>query len=82
MRQVDRRRHIGLGLAAGETEHDPLIAGPFVLVAAGIDTLGNVGRLRVEVIFQRGMTPVEPFLLVADHTHRFARGPFDQIAGN
>ena len=36
------RRHQLGGLVAGETEHDALVAGAFVLVAGGVDALGDV----------------------------------------
>ena len=48
VRVVDRRRHQFRRLAAGIAEHDALVAGALVLVAAGIDALGDVGRLGVE----------------------------------
>ena len=37
VREVDRRRHQRVGLAAGVAEHDALVAGAFVLVAGGVD---------------------------------------------
>ena len=42
---VDRRRHQFRRLAAGIAEHDALVARALVLVAGGVDALGDVGRL-------------------------------------
>ena len=39
---VDRRRHQLRGLVAGVAEHDALVAGALVLVAGGIDALGDM----------------------------------------
>ena len=63
---VDRRRHQFRRLAAGVAEHDALVAGALVLVAGGIDALGDVGRLGVEQNLDLGGLPVEAVLLVAD----------------
>jgi hypothetical protein len=43
VRELDRHRHQLRGLAAGEAEHQTLVAG-----AAGVDPLGDVGRLPVD----------------------------------
>ena len=43
---VDRRRHQLGRVLAGVAEHDALVAGAFILVAAAVDALGDVGRLR------------------------------------
>ena len=51
MGEVDRQRHQLRGLAAGEAEHQPLVAG-----AAGVDALGDVGGLPVS--FQQDLTAV------------------------
>src|SRR3546814_3293195 len=66
MGKMDRRRHEGFGLAAGEAEHDALVARALVLVAGGVDALGDVARLRVDEILHRHVAPVEAVLLVAD----------------
>ncbi len=71
--EVDRRRHQVLGLAAGEAEHDALVARPLVLVADGVDALGDVRRLGVDQDFDLHLLPVEPGLLVADVLDRPAR---------
>ena len=63
---VDRRRHELRRLVAGIAEHDPLIAGTDVLVAQGIDALGNVRRLAVQQDLDSGAFPMETVLLVAD----------------
>ena len=43
VRQHDRQRHQLVGLGAGVAEHQALVAG-----AAGVDALGDVGRLLVD----------------------------------
>ena len=63
---VDRRRHQLRRLAAGIAEHDALVAGALVLVAGGVDALGDIGRLGVEEDLDLGGLPVEAVLLVAD----------------
>src|SRR3546814_7783747 len=68
------------GLVRGVTEHDALIAGAFVLVAALVDALRDVRRLRVEVVLELGGLPVEAGLLVTDPLDGFARGLLDAIA--
>src|SRR3546814_7703248 len=57
-----------------------LIAGAFVLVAALVDALRDVRRLRVEVVLELGGLPVEAGLLVTDPLDGFARGLLDAIA--
>ena len=69
---VDRRRHQRRGLVAGIAEHDALVAGTLVLVAGGIDALGDMGRLGMEIDRDVGGLPVEAFLLVADILDRLA----------
>ena len=71
---VQRRRHQFGRLAAGVAEHDALVARPLVLVARGVDALGDIGGLRVQQHFDLGVAPVEPVLLVADVLDRL-RGP-------
>ncbi len=63
---VDRRRHQLRRLAAGVAEHDALVAGALVLVAGGIDALGDVDRLGVQQDLDLAVLPVEALLLVAD----------------
>ena len=66
VRQVDRRGHQLVGFAARIAEHDSLVAGAYVLVAAGVDALGNIGRLGVHEAIDLRRPPMEPVLLVAD----------------
>ena len=63
---VERRRHQLGRFTASVAEHDALVARAFVLVAGGVDTLRDVGRLRVQQHFDLGVPPVEAFLLVTD----------------
>ena len=69
---VDRRRHQLRGLAAGIAEHDALVAGTFVLVAAAVDALRNVGGLWVQQHLDVAFVPVETGLLIADVLDRQA----------
>ncbi len=78
---VEGGRHQVGSLVASETEHDPLVASALVLVAGGIDALGNMRRLAVEVIFEVGGFPVETLLLVADSLDRSADHFLDFVAG-
>ncbi len=77
----DRRGHERLGLAAGEAEHDALIAGTFflLLVGIGIDTERDVGGLLMQVILELGVLPMKALLLVADLAHGAARRRLDQL---
>ena len=77
---IQRRRHQVRGLVAGKAEHDALVAGAFVLVLAGIDALRDVGRLRVKVVGEVELVPVEAGLLIADLLHDTANGRFDFLA--
>ncbi len=70
MGQMDRRRHQRLGLAAGISEHDALVAGALILVAEGIDSDGDVGRLLVQMNLDIGGLPMESVLLIADVADR------------
>ena len=74
---IERRRHQGRGLAAGIAEHDALVARAFILVAGGVDALGDMGRLGVQQHFDLGVLPVKAVLLVADVLDRGARHFFD-----
>ena len=49
---IERRRHQVGGLVAGEAEHDALVAGAFVLVARGVDALGDVRGLAVQMVLE------------------------------
>ncbi len=82
MRELDRRRHQLGRLAAGIAEHDALVARALVLVAGGIDALGDIGRLLVDQAFDLGMLPVEAFLLVADRLDALARRLDQLILGD
>ena len=82
MRKVDRRRHENIGLAAGITEHYALIAGPFVLVAGGIDTHRDVGRLVMNQDIDLGVLPMEPVLLVADLANAATSRLFEHLMGH
>ena len=59
----DRRGHERLGLAAGEAEHDALIAGALVLLLLGIgvDAERDVGGLLVHVILELARSQWNPF---------------------
>ncbi len=72
VRVEDRRRHQGRGLVGGVAEHDALVARALVLVAGGVDALGDVGGLRVQVDGDVVVLPVEAGLLVADVAHGLA----------
>ena len=63
---VERRRHEIGGLVAGEAEHDALVAGALVLVPGGVDALGDVRGLRMEVVGELKVLPMEAVLLIAD----------------
>ena len=77
--EMNGGRHQRRGLAAGVSEHQALVARPLVLVPGGVDALGDVRGLRVEVDPDLGVPPVEPLLLVADLADRFARPAFDLV---
>ena len=81
MRIIKRGGHQVGRLIGRITEHDPLIACAFVLVAARVDALGNMGRLAVEVVHERQRVPVEPILLIADFLDSAAHGRFDFFLG-
>jgi hypothetical protein len=74
VRILDRRRHQLRRLVAGVAEHDALVAGALVLVVAGIDALGDVGRLLVHIAVDLGGLEVEAPLHVADLADGFAGG--------
>ena len=60
-------------------EHDSLIARALVLVAAGINAHGDVGRLRMQVALHLHIRPVKSLLLVADVLHAFPRYLLDAL---
>jgi len=72
VRIMQRRRHQFRRLVTGIAEHDPLVPGAFILVSAFIDALGDMRRLRVQVVFKDQILPVEAVLLIADFLDRFA----------
>src|SRR3546814_6547146 len=84
-RGIKRRRQQAGRLVAGKAEHDALVARAFVLVAAFVHALRDMGRLAVEIILERKTFPVKALLLIADAldggAHRLfnlfqrARGP-------
>ncbi len=82
---VDRRRHQLGRLGAGIAEHDALVAGALFLVGAGlqrIDTLRDVGRLRMQQHIDLGLLPVEALLLIADVADGHARDVRDPVLGH
>ncbi len=80
MAVIERRRHEVGSLVAGEAEHDALVAGALVLGVAGVDPLGDVRRLRVEMVGEVEPVPVEPVLLVADLADHAAHRGLDLLA--
>src|SRR5580700_9050395 len=82
MSVVDRRRHQGRRVVARKAEHHPLVAGALVLVARGIDTLRDIGRLVVDEAVDRRVAPMEIVLLVADLADRLARDRDQLVAGD
>src|SRR3546814_5143602 len=84
MRVIKRRRHQAGRLVAGKAEHDALVARAFVLVAAFIHALRDMGRLAVEIILERKTFPVTALLLIADALARGAHrllDPFQRARG-
>ena len=63
-------------------EHDALVAGALVLVAAAIDALSDVGRLRMQQNLDVGLFPMKAVLLVADVLDGHARDVADPILGD
>ena len=64
-------------IIGGVAEHDALIARAFILVAAGVNALRDMGALGMQIIFKAQGFPVETVLLIADALHRFAHGAFN-----
>ena len=79
---VERRRHEGIGLAAGIAEHDALVAGALVLVAGPVHTARDVGRLGVHMDLDIGVGPVKALLLVADVADAGAGDGFERPGGD
>ena len=63
---VDRRRHQLRGLVGRVAEHDALVARALLLAVGGVDALGDVLGLAVDVVVDAEVRPVEALLLVAD----------------
>ncbi len=78
----DRRRHQDRCFRAGVAEHDPLIAGAFVLVAGRVNADGDVGGLGMNVDVDLGGLPMEAILLIADITDGGAGGFFHRLRGD
>jgi hypothetical protein len=76
---VDRRRHQLRRLAHRVAEHDALVAGALLLAVGGIDALGDVGRLLVQVILHLERLPMEAALVVADVANAFAGDVLDPV---
>ncbi len=66
-------------LVRGVAEHDALVAGAFVLVLGRIHALGDVGRLRVQVVLELEGLPVEAVLFIADGAHDAADRVLDLL---
>ena len=74
---VDRRRHQLRGLVGRVAEHDPLVARALLLAVGGVDALGDVLGLAVDVVVDPERRPVEALLLVADVAHALAHDLLD-----
>ena len=81
MGKVNGSRHQNIGLAAGVTEHDALVAGALILVAGGIDADGDIRRLSVNMVFEFQVLPVKTFLLVSDVADRRPGNVLDPLGG-
>src|ERR1041385_8902508 len=64
---------------AGITEHDALIARPFILVARRVHALGDVLGLLVDEVADLGGLPVKAVLLVTDFANGLAGDLLDQL---
>ena len=82
MRIMQRRRHQIGRLVGRIAEHDALVARAFVLVAGGVDALGDIGRLGVQQNFDVRRFPMETGLFVTDVLDRLARDFLDLLVGN
>src|SRR5579875_820230 len=79
---IDWRRHIGISLTACIAKHDALVASSFIFVARRVDTLGNIGGLRVDVDLDLRLLPMEALLLVTDFLHAMARDFLERLLGD
>ena len=79
---VDRGRHKLGRILASKPEHDALIAGALIAIAATIDALGDVAGLGVQQHPNIGPLPMKALLLVADILDGHARNVRDQIPGD
>ncbi len=77
MAVVERGRHQVRRFVRRIAEHDALVAGAFVLVAALVDALRDMRRLAVKVVFEAEGLPVETVLLVTDLANGVAHDGFD-----
>ena len=67
-----------LGLGAGISEHQALVACALVLVARRVDALCNISRLAVHLHQDLGILPVEIVLVIANVADRFPSQLFHQ----
>ena len=74
---VDRRRHQLGRLVDRVAEHDALVARALLLALGGVDALGDVLGLAVDVVVDAQGRPVEALLLVADVAHAVAHDLLD-----
>ncbi len=82
VRVEDWRGHQRFGFAGRVAEHNPLVAGAFVFVLAGINTLRDVDGLLVQLDIDLGGLPVEAFLFITDGLYGLTGDAFDVIAGD
>ena len=74
---IERRGHQIGGLVGGIAEHDALIAGAFILVAAGVHALRDMRGLAMQAVDEFKLFPVETVLFIADLADGFAHGGLD-----
>ncbi len=82
MRIVQRRRHQTGRLVGRIAKHDALVAGAFILVAGGVNALGDIGGLRVQQNFDNRSLPMETGLFVANVLDRLANDFLDLFMRN
>ena len=63
---VNWGRHQGVGFAAGVAKHDPLVAGAFGFVAAGVNPYGDIAGLLMQQDLDIGGLPMKTVLGVAN----------------
>ena len=78
---IQRRGHQIGGFVGRVTEHDSLIACAFVLVATGINALGKVRGLAVQIVHECQGFMMETGLLIANFFDRAADCGFDFFLG-